>query len=112
MLVFLVTVIVVAGLLALDRLYPASREPDKYTNLDWEIIRTGYGYDAQFYGHIYSVVKNKIKTVYNTRNFNQRDDAEKFTKKIYRTMRTEYGLVEELENSSIYTNRNFLSQRR
>lgn len=112
MLVFLVTVIVVAGLLILDRLYPEPKEPDKYTNLDWEVIRTGHGYDAQFYGHIYSVVKNKIKTVYNTRNFKYSDDAKKFTEKIYRTMRTEYGLVEELENSSIYTNRNFLSQRR
>ena len=97
MLVFLVTVIVVAGLLALDRSCPANREPKKYTNLDWEIIRTGYGYDAQFYGRIYSVVKNKIETVYNTRNFDQRNEAGKFTKKIYRTMRTEYGLTDVQE---------------
>lgn len=99
MLVFLVTVIVVAGLLILDRSYPASREPDKYTNLDWEIIRTGYSYDVRFYGQIYSVMKNKIKIVYNTRNFRQRNDAERFTKKIYRTMRTEYGLTDVPEKS-------------
>lgn len=95
MLVFLVTVIVVAGLLALDRFYPASREADKYTNLDWEIIYTGYGYDSKYYGRIYSVVRNKIKIVYTTRSFYQRHEAEEFTRKIYRTMRTEYGLVNE-----------------
>lgn len=96
MLVFLVTVIVVAGLLALDRFYPASRETNKYTNLDWEIIYTGYDYyDSKYYGRIYSVVKNKIKIVYTTRSFYQRHEAEEFTRKIYRTMRAEYGLVDE-----------------
>ena len=99
MLVFLITIVTVIGLLILDRLYPEAKEPIKYTNLDWEIIRTGPGYYPRFYGRIYSVVKNRIKVVYDTRMFDYHGDAEEFTKKIYHTMRTEYGLTDMPEKS-------------
>lgn len=112
MLVFLITVLVVAALLALDRFYPKLKEPIKYTNLDWEILTITEYYSTKYQGHIYSVVKNKIKTVYTTRLFFHKSEAEEFTKKIYRTMRSEYGLVDEIATHNNYLNRNLFTSRR
>lgn len=111
MLVFLITVLVVAALLALDRFYPKLKEPIKYTNLDWEIL-TRINYGKEYRGRIYSVVKNRIKTVYVTRPFFSKSEAEEFTKKIYKTMRSEYGLANEIEltNRDVYFKRNFSLQ--
>lgn len=92
MLVFLLTILTVIALLVLDRLYPTTRKPVKYTNLDWEIIsKWEYGTEY-YYGRIYSVIKNKIKIVYTTRAFHSDRDAKDFTRKIYNTMREEFGL--------------------
>ena len=80
MLVFTLTILAVVALLVLDRLYP---------------------------GRIYSVIKNKIKIVYTTRTFYSNADAKEFTRKIYNTMREEFGLPstsyinQELLNSNL-----------
>lgn len=92
MLFFLLTILVVIALLMLDRLYPTIREPVKYTNLDWEILSKWEFGIEYYYGRIYSVVKNKIKIVYTTREFHSERDAKEFTRKIYKTMREEFGL--------------------
>lgn len=102
MLVFLVTVIIVAGLLALDRFYSVYKNKPKYTNLDWEILC----YKYNFYGHIYSVVKNKVKTVHITRNFMDKDVTEVYTKKIYHVMRAEYGLANETSEKNYLSHDN------
>lgn len=107
MLVFLLTILTVIALLVLDRLYPTIRKLVKYTNLDWEILsKWEYG-TKYYYGQIYSVVKNKIKIVYTTRTFYSDEDAKAFTRKIYNTMREEFGLPstnyfnQELLNSNL-----------
>lgn len=98
MLTFLITILAVTILLVVDRHYSLSKEPIKYTNLDWEICRDGMGYDKEYYGRIYTVIKNKVKTVYTTRNFRKDFDAVDFTRRIYHTMRTEYGLADISED--------------
>lgn len=101
MLVFLITVLAVVILLALDRSYPnKNKEPIKYTNLDWEVIRDGYysGY-THYYGHIYSVVKNKVVSVYKSKGFDSETKAKEYIKKIYQTMRAEYGLADVPDQS-------------
>lgn len=102
MLTFLVTIIVVIGLLALDRFYSVYKNKSKYTNLDYEVLLCKYN----FYGHIYSVVKNKVKTVYVTRSFVDKTVAEVYTKKIYHTMRAEYGLVNETSEKNYLSHDN------
>lgn len=106
MLVFTLTILAVVALLVLDRLYPTVRESVKYTNLDWEILsKWDYSTSTKcYYGRIYSVIKNKIKIVYTTRTFYSNADAKEFTRKIYNTMREEFGLP-----STSYINQELLS---
>lgn len=101
MLVFLITVLAVVVLLALDRFYPnKNEEPIKYTNLDWEVICDGYYSGHTHYcGHIYSVVKNKVVSVYKSKGFYTETKAKEYIKKIYQTMRAEYGLVDVPDQS-------------
>lgn len=104
MLVFLITVLVVAALLALDKWSSKPKEPIKYTNLDWEIIYDGYyERESHYHGRIYSVVKNKVVNVYDSKSFTSKTDAEKYIKKICQAMRSEYGIVEtpDIYNSRI-----------
>lgn len=103
MLVFLITVLVVAALLALDKWSSKPKEPIKYTNLDWEIVYDGYyERNTHYYGRIYSVVKNKVVNVYDSKIFTDKMAAEKYIKKICSTMRSEYGIV---ETPDIYNSR-------
>lgn len=92
MLVFLITVLVVVILLILDRIFPKVMVPTKYTNLDWEVLSCNT-YSEQYYGRIFSVIGNNVKTVYKSRCFYDRKDAEKFISKICRTMKSEYGII-------------------
>ncbi len=103
MIVFFVTVLAVAALLTLDRVYSNKpKEPIKYTNLDWEIVDDGYyDHDCHYYGRIYSVVKNKVVTVYESKIFTKSSQAKEYIQKIYPAMCAEYGLL-DTHKSSIY----------
>lgn len=101
MIISLVTILIVVLVLVIDKLYLTPKESKKYTNLNYEIIQN---WCDLYIGRIYTVKGDQVKYVYETRNFTNQQDARTFTLNVYKAMREEFGLSNEIVNTSGYEN--------
>lgn len=103
MIASLVTILIVILVLTIDKFYLTSKEPKKYTNLNYEIVQ-GISYLSKYCGRIYTVKGDKVKYIYETREFTNFQDAKTFTLNVYKAMREEFGLSNEIVDISQYQN--------
>lgn len=99
MIASLVTILIVILVLVIDKFYLTPKVPDKYTNLNYEIVQN---WCDLYYGRIYTVKENKVKYIYETRNFTNSQDAKTFTLNVYKAMQEEFGLSNEIVDTSWY----------